>query len=42
MDRCVWSGFEQEKLIQAESQNIPHIALNLRGAQTANPKIQQR
>src|SRR5262249_44260492 len=40
MNRGVLRRFEQKKLIQTESQNVPDISLNTRTAQTTDPKIE--
>jgi hypothetical protein len=42
MDRRMWRSLEEEKLIQPEAQNITKIDIDLRTAQAADPKIQQR
>jgi hypothetical protein len=42
MDRRMWRSLKEEKLIQSQAQNITKVDIDLRPAQAADPKIQQR
>ncbi len=42
MHGCVLRRFEEENLIQAESQDVADVGLDVRSAQTTDPKIEQR
>jgi hypothetical protein len=42
VNRRVWSCPEEEKLIQAKSQNLTKVNLYSGSAQAADPKIKQR